>query len=67
MVSAVDPFWIWLYVHADPCVEAATELAGGWRRQDYSALEGHRCVPQLHPWDVEERQSTATRCSGLEC
>eukprot|EP00913_Durusdinium_trenchii_P000810 g756.t1 len=32
--------------------------------KDYSALEGHRCVPQLHPWDVEERQSTATRREG---
>ncbi|CAL1133001.1 unnamed protein product, partial [Cladocopium goreaui] len=32
--------------------------------KEYSALEGHSCIPQLHPWDVEERQSVGTRREG---
>lgn len=32
--------------------------------KDYSALEGHSCMPQLHPWDVDERRSVGTRREG---
>lgn len=28
---------------------------------DYTALEGKKCVPQLHPWKVEEQRSTGVR------